>query len=107
MTVQSSLEGRSLVTITTHPALRSSGQLGSSARAEFYAGHLATERIVHLTQASFLRDALCGGSVSFDGEPDLAVICDDCDRLGREAGGDPDTWVVTSADTHLELHAAA
>jgi hypothetical protein len=77
------------------------------ARVEFYAGHVKTSRIVHLTQASFLSEALCGEAVGLDGEPDLAVICEDCDRLAREAGGDPDRWVADVADVRLELRAAA
>jgi|RhiMethySRZTD1v2_1073278.scaffolds.fasta_scaffold119762_1 hypothetical protein len=77
------------------------------ARVEFYAGHVETSRIVHLTQASFLMEALCGEPVGLDGEPDLAVICEDCDRLAREAGGHPDGWVTTIADARLQLRAAA
>jgi len=77
------------------------------ARVEFYAGHVETSRIVHLTQASFLMEALCGEPVGLDGEPDLAVICEGCDRLAREAGGDSDGWVTTIADVRLELRAAA
>jgi len=41
-----------------------------------------------------------------DGEPDIAVICEHCDRLGREAGGDPGEW-VTEAAVRVELRAAA
>ncbi len=77
------------------------------ARVELYAGHVKTSRIVHLTQASFLTEAVCGEPVELDGEPDLAVICEDCDRLAREGGGDPDAWITTVADVRLELRAAA
>ena len=63
-------------------------------------------RIVHLTTRSFLVEALCGEPVHLDGEPDIAVICEDCDRLGREAGGDPGEW-VTGAAVRVELRAAA
>lgn len=51
-------------------------------------------------------DALCGESVHLDGEPDIAVICEDCDRLGGEVGGDPGEW-VTDAAVRVELRAAA
>jgi hypothetical protein len=34
------------------------------------------------------------------------MLCEDCDRLGREAGGDPGEW-VTEADVRIELRAAA
>jgi hypothetical protein len=73
---------------------------------EFYAGHTEGSRIVHLTARSFFVEALCGEPVGLDGEPDIAVICEDCDRLGREAGGDPDEW-VTAAAVRVELRAAA
>ena len=52
-------------------------------------------------------EALCSEPVGLDEEPDLAVICEDCDRLAREAGGDPDGWVTTIVDVRLELRAAA
>ena len=62
---------------------------------------------MHLTQVSFLSEALCGEPVGLEGEPYLAVICEGCDRLAREAGGDSDGWVTTIADVRLELRAAA
>jgi hypothetical protein len=53
-------------------------------------------------------EALCGETVGLDGEPDLPVIREDCDRPAREAGGDPDGWVVAGVvDVRLELRAAA
>ena len=74
---------------------------------EYVLGHMDTSRVVHLTLASFLVDALCGAVVELDGEPELPVICEDCDRLAREAGGDPDGWVRTHVENRLELRAAA
>ena len=73
---------------------------------EFYTACTEGTRVVHLTSRSFLVEALCGEPVHLDGEPDIAVICEDCDRLGREAGGDPDEW-VTEAAIDVELRAAA
>jgi hypothetical protein len=73
---------------------------------EFYAGQTEGSRVVHLTAHSFLVEALCGELVHLNGEPDIAVICEDCDRLGREAGGDPGQW-VTEATVRVELRAAA
>jgi len=73
---------------------------------EFYTGHTEGSRIAHLTEYSFLVEALCGESVHLDGEPDIAVICEDCDRLGREADGDPGEW-VSGAAVIVELRAAA
>ena len=71
----------------------SSASYGMLRGVEFYAGHIEGSRLVHLTVRSFLVEALCGEPVHLDGEPDLAVICEDCDGLGREAGGDPAEWV--------------
>jgi hypothetical protein len=51
-------------------------------------------------------EALCGELVHLNGEPDLAVICEDCDRLAGEAGGDPGQW-GTDAAVRVELPAAA
>jgi hypothetical protein len=51
-------------------------------------------------------EALCGEPVHLDGEPDIAVICENCNRLGREAGGDPGDW-VSGAAVRVELRAAA
>ena len=76
------------------------------AGVEFYAGHIEGSRLVHRTVRSFLVEALCGEPVHLDGEPDLAVICEDCDGLGREAGGDPAEW-FTDAVAGVELRAAA
>ena len=73
---------------------------------EFYPGHVEVSRTVHLTGCSFFVEALCGESVYLDGEPDVAVICEGCDRLGREARGDPGEW-VTGAAVRVELRAAA
>lgn len=73
---------------------------------EFYAAHTEGSRIVHLTERSFLVEALCGEPVHLDGEPDIAVICENCNRLGREAGGDPGEW-VSGAAVRVELRAAA
>ena len=61
---------------------------------EFFAGHLENARFVHLSARSFFVDALCGETVAFDGEPDVAVVCEECHVLGLGAGGDPESWVV-------------
>ena len=73
---------------------------------ELYAGHIDGSRVVHLTARSFLVEALCGVPVYLDGEPDIAVICERCDHLGREAGGDPGEWVA-EATVRVELRVAA
>ena len=53
-----------------------------------------------------MSSASFGEPVHLDGELDIAVICEDCDRLGRETGGDPGEW-VTEATVLVELRAAA
>jgi hypothetical protein len=73
---------------------------------EFYPGHIEGSRIVHLTAHSFFVEALCGESVHLDGEPDIAIVCEDCDRLGREADGDPSEWIGCAA-VRVPLRAAA
>ena len=98
-----SIMGRSYVRV--HEVL--SGPPGMLARVEFYAAYVETSRVVHLTPASFLLEALCGEAVELDGKSDVPVICEDCDRLAREAGGDPDGWVAGVANVRLELRAAA
>ena len=86
--------------------LSSSGPYANARRVELDARHIEGSRIVHLTVRSFLAEALCGEPVQRNGEPDIALICEDCDRLGREAGGDPAEWVV-GATVRIELRAAA
>ena len=61
------------------------------------------------THTSLVSDALCGEeSIGFHGEPELAVICDECDRLGRELDGDHEAWMQAAIDavTHVFRHAA-
>ncbi len=58
------------------------------------AGFENDSAVVHLTRTTLVADALCGHEpIGFHGEPDLAVICEDCDRIGRELGGDPAGWM--------------
>ena len=71
-------------------------------------GFVEGSAIVHLTRTSLVSHALCGeDSIAFHGEPDLAVMCEECDWLGRELHGDPETSMrVTVAGTHVLRHAA-
>ena len=71
---------------------------------DYHPGHVDDTRIVHLTERSFLVEALCGEAVGSDGEPDVAIICEDCHALAVAAGGDPAAWVVLPV---VELRAAA
>jgi len=72
---------------------------------EVYAGHVESTRVVHLTARSFLVESLCGEAVGLDGDPDVAVICEECHELAVAYGGDPESWVV--AVEVFELRAAA
>ena len=71
---------------------------------DYHPGHVDGTRIVHLTERSFLVEALCGEIVGIEGEPDVAIICDDCHALAMGAGGDPAAWVVLQV---VELREAA
>ena len=53
----------------------------------FQPGYLGEERIVHLTISTLVAEALCGTTVDADGEPDLALLCEECDRLATAAAG--------------------
>jgi hypothetical protein len=72
---------------------------------EFYAGHVEGMRIVHLTTRSFLVESLCGETVGVDGEPESAVICEECHALAVAAGGDPEAWTVVVAVNELRVAA--
>jgi hypothetical protein len=70
------------------------GPLRDSAVVAVEAGYTEGSAVVHLTHTSLVSHALCGEeSIGFQGEPELAVICDDCDRIGRELGHDPEAWM--------------
>lgn len=59
----------------------------------FISGHVAGTSVVHLTVGSVDGLALCGEtSVDLLGEPDLAVICEQCDAAATARGGDPADW---------------
>jgi hypothetical protein len=50
-------------------------------------GYVDGSAIVHLTHTTLSDEALCGEAVvDVDGEPDLAIVCEECDRIGREVG---------------------
>jgi hypothetical protein len=86
----------------------SSGTDARLATLKFAVGFEDCSAVVHLTRTSLVGDALCGQEpIGFHGEPELAVICEECDRLGRELGGEPADWVrVAVVETHMLRHAA-
>lgn len=58
----------------------------------FQPGYLGEERVVHLTISTLVAEALCGTTVDADGEPDPALLCEECDRLATAAGPSNVTW---------------
>ena len=72
----------------------------------FHVAHAEGSSVVHLTHTTLVIEAMCGASVSLDGHPELAVLCEDCDLLAREAGGDQQAWVRVETVV-LDLRAAA
>lgn len=72
----------------------------------FHVAHAEGSSVVHLTHTMLVVEALCGEAVPLDGHPELAVLCDECDLLAREAGGDPQAWVKLEPVV-LDLRAAA
>lgn len=69
-------------------------------------GHAENGRLVHLTHTSLFHEGLCGGAVTTDGEPDLAIVCPECLEHARAAGLDVATWIV-EAERGVTLPLAA
>ena len=60
-------------------------------------GYVDGFAIVHLTHTTLSDEALCGEAVvDVEGEPDLATVCEECDRIGRKVGQDQDEWARVS-----------
>jgi hypothetical protein len=53
--------------------------------------------VVHLTETTLCHEPLCGQEelVAYLGEPDSAVMCEECDRRARALGLDPQAWLRT------------
>ena len=56
--------------------------------------HAEGTRVVHLTHTTLVVEALCGESADLHGEPDLAVLCDDCLEHARALGVDVEMWIL-------------
>jgi hypothetical protein len=70
-------------------------------------GFQTSSRAVHLTHTTLTGEALCGESgIDCLGEPDLAAICEDCDRIGRELGLEHDHWSVVQIRLDVAARAA-
>ena len=48
--------------------------------------HAEGTRVVHLTHTTLVVEALCGEQAELHGEPDLAVLCDECLEHARALG---------------------
>ena len=70
-----------------------------------YAAHIEVTRIVHFA-GPLVAEALCGEAVGFHGEPDIAVVCDDCLAEALEAGHDV-TLLVADDPVPVVLRLAA
>jgi hypothetical protein len=55
---------------------------------QLHPGHSQGSRTVHLTHTTLVVEGLCGESVGFHGEPDLAVVCVDCLEVAASFGID-------------------
>jgi hypothetical protein len=72
--------------------------------------HADGTRVVHLTHTTLVVEALCGELTDVHGEPDLAVLCDECLEHARLMGVDVEIWlsrveIVVEADAQLPLAA--
>ncbi len=69
-------------------------------------GHSDGSRTVHLTHTTLVVEGLCGETVGFHGEPDLAVVCVDCLEVAASFGIDVRAWSEESlVVVHLPLAA--
>ncbi len=62
-------------------------------------------RIVHLTHTSLVVESLCGEQAELHGEPDLAVICDECLAIALTSGADVSWLMDTGREAALPLAA--
>lgn len=80
----------------------SSGGAGILLSMRLEPGHRDGHPVVHLTHTTLFAEALCGeGAIDFLGTPDLAVLCEECDRIGREAGEDRVQWAYVARSLTL------
>ena len=68
--------------------------------------HAGGTRVVHLTHTTLVVEALCGEPVDLHGEPDLAVLCDDCLEHAQALGVDVEIW-ITEIQIDVQLPLAA
>jgi hypothetical protein len=68
--------------------------------------HAEGTRVVHLTHTTLVVEALCGEPVALHGEPDLAVLCDECLEHACALGVDIEVW-ITEVQIDVQLPLAA
>ena len=68
--------------------------------------HAEGTRVVHLTHTTLIVEALCGEPVELHGEPDLAVLCDECLERARALRIDVSVW-MTEVEIDVQLPLAA
>jgi hypothetical protein len=69
-------------------------------------GYTEGTRVVHLTHTTLIVEAFCGEPAGLHGEPDLAVLCDECLEHARALGVDIEVW-VTEVQIDVQLPLAA
>ena len=69
-------------------------------------GYAEGTRVVHLTHTTLIVEALCGEPAGLHGEPDLAVLCDECLEHASALGIDIEVW-VTEVQIDVQLPLAA
>ena len=65
-------------------------------------GHRDGHRVVHLTHTTLFAEALCGeAAIDCLGTPDLVVLCEECDRIGRDGGEERAQWAYVARSLTL------
>jgi hypothetical protein len=62
--------------------------------------------VVHLTHTTLVHEGVCGEPVTHHGEPDLAVICEDCLAAALALDEDVSLWYRVTEEP-IELLIAA
>jgi hypothetical protein len=68
--------------------------------------HAEGTRVVHLTHTTLVVEALCGEVADLHGEPDLAVLCNECLEHARAFGVSVEIR-ITEVQIDLQLPLAA
>jgi hypothetical protein len=63
--------------------------------------HVAGTRTLHLSHTTLVVEALCGIEADRHGEPDLAMICEECLEQAVSLGVDISLWFDQATNTLL------